>query len=211
MAFTRKFLSALGIEADKVDEIIAAHTEVTDALKAERDQYRADAEKLAGVQTELDDLKAQAAKDGGKNPFEVKYNAIKEEFENFKADLAAKESKAAKADAYKALLKEAGVSEKRIEAVLKVSDIDGVKLDKDGQIEGKGDLMKSIKAEWADFIPTSQTVGAQTAHPPANNGKTLQSREDIYKRDDSGRFVLDATQRQAALAQLIAAESQQKG
>ena len=46
MAFTRKFLSALGIEADKVDQIIDAHTEVTDALKSERDKYKADAEKL---------------------------------------------------------------------------------------------------------------------------------------------------------------------
>ena len=57
MALTRKFLSALGIEADKVDEIINAHAETVNALKEERDNYKADAEKLPAVQKELDELK----------------------------------------------------------------------------------------------------------------------------------------------------------
>ena len=35
----------MGIEADKIDEIIDAHTEVTTSLKQERDSYKADAEK----------------------------------------------------------------------------------------------------------------------------------------------------------------------
>jgi hypothetical protein len=72
MALTRKFLSALGIDADKVDEIINAHTETVDALKNERDKYKADAEKLPEVQKELDGMKEEAAKNSGKNPFEVK-------------------------------------------------------------------------------------------------------------------------------------------
>ena len=46
MALTRKFLTALGIEADKVDEIINAHAETVDALKAERDTYKDKAEKF---------------------------------------------------------------------------------------------------------------------------------------------------------------------
>ena len=37
MSFTRRFLSALGIEAEKIDEIINAHIEVVDGLKEERD------------------------------------------------------------------------------------------------------------------------------------------------------------------------------
>ena len=46
MAFTRKMLKALGIEEDKIDQIMDAHVEVVDALKADRDTYKADAEKL---------------------------------------------------------------------------------------------------------------------------------------------------------------------
>lgn len=207
MAFTRKFLSALGIEADKVDEIISAHTEVTDALKQERDQYKADAEKLPGVQQELNDLKATT---DGKSSWKVKYDAIKEEFETYKAEQTAKETKTAKEAAYKALLKQAGVSEKRIDAVLKVTDLEGVELDKDGAVKNADEVTKAIKTEWADFIQTTQTVGANTATPPANNGSVLKTREEIYARDASGRFVMDASQRQEALGKLIAAQ-QQKG
>lgn len=206
MPFTRKFLSALGIESDKVDEIISAHTEVTDALKAERDRYKADADKLPAVQQELDQLKEA----NGKDPFKVKYEAAKEELENYKKEQAAKDTKAAKAAAYRELLKSARVSEKRIDAVMKVSDIDGIKLDKDGKIEGEDKLLESIKTEWSDFITSESSKGANTPNPPASNSGALKSREEIYKKDDSGHFVLNASQRQEALSQLIAAE-QQKG
>lgn len=193
MALTRKFLSALGIDADKVDEIINAHTETVDALKNERDKYKADAEKLPEVQKELDGMKEEAAKNDGKNPFEVKYNAIKEEFENYKKEQTAKETKVKKADAYKALLKEAGVSEKRIDAVLRVSDIDGLKLDKDGAVEGKDALLESIKKDWSDFIVTQGTQGARTPNPPANGGgKTYKSKEEIYA-------IKDTAERQKAI------------
>ncbi len=36
MAMTHKFLKALGIEDDKAEEIIAAHLETVNAIKAER-------------------------------------------------------------------------------------------------------------------------------------------------------------------------------
>lgn len=210
MALTRKFLSALGIDAEKVDEIISAHTDTVDALKAERDRYKADAEKLPEVKAELKSVKKASEEQDGKSPWKVKYDAIKEEYEQYKADQTAKESKAAKSAAYRQLLKDAGISEKRIDAVLRVSDVDAVELDKDGKIKGADKLMESVKAEWSDFIATTTTQGAHTPTPPANNGGALKTREDIYKTDDKGRFLLDASQRQAALAQIIAAE-QQKG
>ena len=53
MALTRKFLTALGVDADKIDEIITAHTDTVEALKEERDKYKADAELLPNVQEEL--------------------------------------------------------------------------------------------------------------------------------------------------------------
>ena len=42
MALTRKFLSALGIEEAKIDEIISAHADTVNALKEQRDSYKAD-------------------------------------------------------------------------------------------------------------------------------------------------------------------------
>ncbi len=83
MALTRKFLAALGIEDAKVDEIIQAHTDTVNGLKEEIEKYKGDAEKLPGVKQELDALKADREKEG-KDPFKVKYEAIKEEFDKYK-------------------------------------------------------------------------------------------------------------------------------
>lgn len=194
MALTRKFLTALGIDADKVDEIINAHQETLADVKTERDQYKADAEKLPAVQKELDSLKAAAEKDG-KDPYKVKYEAIKEEFETYKNEQAAKETKAAKSTAYRALLKEAGVADKRLDAVLKVSDLESIELDKDGKIKGADKLAESIKTEWADFITSSETHGANTATPPTTTGGKK------YATKDEIMAIKDTNERQKAIAE----------
>ena len=191
MALTRKFLSALGIEDDKVDEIIGAHTETVNALKEQRDSYKADAEKLPTVQKELDDMKAAAEKNG-KDAYKVKYDALKEDFDKFKADL--KEKHARKEDAYRALLEEVGISEKRIAAVLKVSDVDSIELDDEGKVKDADALKKAIGEEWEDFIVQKETKGAQTATPPAGSGKTYKSKDEIMA-------IKDTQERQKAIAE----------
>ena len=85
MAFTRKMLKAMGIEDEKIDQIIDAHSETVDALKADRDTYKEDAAKLAAVQKELDELKAK-----GDDGYKAKYEAEKAAHDALKADMAAK-------------------------------------------------------------------------------------------------------------------------
>lgn len=193
MALTRKFLKALEIEGDKADQIIEAHTETVDGLKASLDTAQADAGKAADLQKQLEAAQAdlEAVK---KDSYKVKYEAIKEDFEAFKADQAKKDTRAAKETAYRALLKEAGVSEKRIEAVLRVSDVDGVGLDDKGAIKGADKLSETIKTEWADFIPTTHTKGAPTSTPPVNN----ESKPTMTKEQIMG--IKDPVARQSAIA-----------
>lgn len=173
MALTRKFLAAMGIEAEKIDEIIDAHTETVNALKKERDDakaeatsFKADAEKLPDIQKELDDLKAANAD----NPYKEKYEKEHSDFEKYKADVTAKETKQKKESAYKAILKDAGISEKRIDSIIKVSAIDEVELDDEGKIKDADKLKETLKTEWADFIVKEGTQGANTKTPPAGNG-----------------------------------------
>lgn len=193
MGLTRKFLTALGIEEAKVDEIITAHTEVTDALKAERDKFKSDAAKFAEVKAELDSIKAEAAKDGGKNPFEAKYKALKEEYDQFKKDTDAKATKAKKESAFRKLLKEAGVTEKRIDTVLRVSDFSGIEFDDDGKVKDADKLKDNIKKEWSDFIPTSAQEGAPKQNPPSTTtGKTM-TKDEIMN-------ISDTAERQKAIA-----------
>lgn len=192
MSLTRKFLSALGIEEDKVDEIIKAHTDTVNALKEQRDSYKADAEKLEAVQKELGDMKADAEKNG-KDAFKVKYEALKEDFANYKKDVQAKETHAKKESAYMELLKDVGISEKRLNAVLKVSDVDSIEIDENGSAKDADALKDAIRTEWEDFIVTETSKGAETATPPTGNGKIYKTKEEIMS-------IKDATERQKAIA-----------
>ena len=166
MALTRKLLKGMGLTEEQVDTIIEAHTETTDGLKKDITKYKGDAEKLPGVQEELDKLKS--AGDGG---FKQKYEDEKKAFEDYKAAQTAKETKQAKVNAYTAFLKSVGVSEKRIPSIIKVTDLDTVELEGD-KVKDAEKLSESVKTEWADFIETSNTNGANTNTPPANNPST---------------------------------------
>lgn len=169
MALTRKMLKAMGIEEEKIDQIIEEHAETVTALKQQRDQYKVDAEKLPGVQKELDDLKEAAEKDG-ENPYKAKYEDLQQQFDDYKADVTAKETKAKKTAAYRKLLKDAKVSEKRLDSILKLSPVDDIELDDKGEIKDAEDVKKKIEEEWSDFIVTEETHGADSNNPPGGSG-----------------------------------------
>ena len=59
LALTRKFLTALNIDADKIDEIITAHSETVDALKKERDDFKAEAEANSEAKASAEKLQKQ--------------------------------------------------------------------------------------------------------------------------------------------------------
>lgn len=194
-------LKAMGIEDEKIDQIIEAHGETVDALKEQRDQYKADAEKLPEVQKQLDTAREQL-ENAGKDSWKDKYDALKGDYEKYKSDQAEKETRRAKEKAYTELLKAAGVPEKRIAGILKVSKdtVDALELDEEGKKVKEADkLIEAAKEEWADFIPTTTQTGANTATPPATTGGGM-TKSDIYKKDDKGRYVLSAAERQQAIA-----------
>ena len=156
MALTRKLLKGMGLNEEQMDTIIEAHTDTVDGLKSDLARYKAEAEKLPGVQAELENLKAK-----GDDGWKDKHDKVKKEFDDYKREQMQKETKSAKESAYRELLKSAGISEKRIDSVLKVSDLSSVELE-DGKIKNADDLKKSIKEEWADFVVTTKQKGADT-------------------------------------------------
>ena len=189
MSLTRKMLKAMGIEEEKIDQIIEAHSETVDSLKADRDSYKKDAEKLKDVQKELDDLKAK-----GDDGWKEKHDALKAEFDQYKNDVQAKETKAAKEAAYRAVLKDANLSEKGIEKAIKYAEWDKIELGEDGKLKGANDHIKAAREEWAEYVTTTTTTGAKTSTPPANNGgKTGKTKEEIMA-------IRDPAVRQAEIA-----------
>lgn len=201
MSFSRKWLTALGVEPDKVDEIISEHIAVVDGLKEERDVYKKEAEKVVGLEAELETVKADAAKvpalqkelDDLKASSSKDYETLKTEYDNYKAEQASKAEANAKAEAYKTLLKDAGVSDKRFDSILKVTDLSNIELDDNGQIKDADKLSESIKSDWSDFIVTEEKIGANTITPPEDNGGKM-TKEEILK-------IKNTTERQKAISE----------
>lgn len=166
MALTRKMLKAMGIEDEKIEQIIEEHVESIDGLKAERDRYKSGAEEAEGLRKQLEEAKAAGE---GAGEYEEKYKAKCKELDDYKAEVAGEKAAAEKRCLYRKLLESAGVDPKRIDTVLKVSDLEGVTV-KDGAIEDADKLTEGIKADWADFIATTTVKGADVAHAPKGEG-----------------------------------------
>jgi hypothetical protein len=202
-ANVKEILSKAGVDSehmnDAVNEIIEGHITSIEALREERDTYKAQAQKAEDLQKQLEkaqkDLK-DATSDEAENKYKTKYEMLKEEFKEYKKDIEAKATKESKSKAYRDMLKEAGISDKRIEAVLKVSDVDSIEFDDEGNVKDKDELLKGIKDEWSDFIQTADVQGANTDNPPANTGGKTVTRDDILK-------IKDTSERQKAIKENI--------
>ena len=198
MAITRKLLKGMGLTEEQQDTIIEAHTDTVNGLKADVDRYKADAEKLPGVQKELDDLKGK-----GDDGYKEKYESEHKAFEDYKKTVDAEKTTAAKEKAVEAVLKKIGVSEKRLQSVAKLAKADGLldalELNDDGAVKETDKLEKNLKDSYSEYITTTSTKGADTPTPPANSGGANLTMADIYKKDEKGRYVMDYEARLKAI------------
>lgn len=193
MALTRKFLAAMGIEADKIDSIIDAHTETVDALKHERDGFKSKADSYDKVKAELDQLK-ETAKDSGD------YAKLKKEYDDYKAEVQNKETLAAKKAALTKVAKDAGLTEAGIAKAVKYADYAALELDDKGEVKDAKALIKSLKEEWPEHIAKATTEGANTATPPGSTSGSARSRDEIMK-------IKDPVERQAAWGEFLKAQN----
>lgn len=181
MALTRKGLLAAGLTENQVDFVMEGHTETVDGLKEERDRYKADAEKLPGVQKELDDLKGK-----GDDGYKAKYESEHQAFEDYKTSVAAEKTTAAKEKALETALKKVGIADKRLQSVARLCKGDGLldklELDDKGAIKDSDKLEASLKESYSDYIVTTSTQGANTANPPANNGGSGSITAEAFKK-----------------------------
>lgn len=159
MALTRPMLKGMGLTEEQVQAIIDAHTESTEALKKQRDDYKADAEKLPAVQSELDALK------NGED-WQSKYNAKEQELADYKAEVKRRETLAAKQAAVRKLAKDAELSEAGIDKAVKYTDYDTFDLDADGSVKDAKALLDTIKAEWSGYKMTAEDKGVDVETPP---------------------------------------------
>ena len=197
MAMTRKGLKAMGLTDEQIDSIIEMHTETVDGLKDKLKAAEDKAEKLEGVQKELDDLKANKGDD-----YKAKYEKEHNDFEAYKKDVTAKETKAAKEAAVKAFFESKNITGANLTIAMRGAkdEIAGVELDGD-KIKDTAALDALVSGEFAGLVVTTERQGVATANPQTNTGGAKLTKADIYKKDDRGRYIMSTSERQKALAE----------
>lgn len=188
MALTRKMLKAMGIEEEKIDQIIEAHTESVEALKQQRDSYKDDAEKVSTLQAEIDSLK--------KGDFQKKYETEHEAFENFKKDIANQNAKTAKESAVRSYFESKGIKGKSLDIAVRgaTKEIEGIELDGE-KIKDSKSLDDLVTGVFSGLVSTTQTSGTNTQNPTGvNTSGTYTTRSEIMK-------IRDSSERQKAIAE----------
>lgn len=168
------------IPKSAISAIVSAIRQTVGNEFVEKERYK---NKLSEIENLKD--KMQTAEDNATtaDKWKEKYEALKGEFADFKKESAAKETRQERETAFRSLLREVGISDKRIDAIVRVSDIDAVELE-DGKIKNAKELRKGIESEWEEFIPKTRTKGADTETPPNNTGGSGKTMEEIMKIKD---------------------------
>lgn len=187
MALTRKLLKGMGLTDEQVDTIIEAHTDTVDGLKSDVSKYKADAEKLPSVQKQLDDLKA-----AGDNGYQEKYEKEHKAFEDFKANVTAKESKAAKEKAVRAYFESKNITGANLDLAMRGCGEEMSALELDGEkIKDTKSLDALVDGTYKSLVSKPAVrldMGARL-----NEGGKPMTKDEIMK-------ITDRTERRAAIA-----------
>ena len=187
MAFTRKWLEEIlqddgKTAAEKAGAIMDGHLAVTEPLKEERNGYKEQAEKLPGLQKQLEKLEEDA----------TKFDDERKAFDDFKKKVEQDAQTAKIEAAYKKLLKEEGYSEKWVERILESTKLSDMKLGEDGNLADEKQLRDAVNEKWSDVKSTISERGA-TVEKPLNTGKSTMTKAEILA-------IKDTTERQKAIA-----------
>lgn len=170
-------------------QLVNLHRGVLDPVKDELDsakrdveRYKNDAEKLPGVQKELDNLK--------KDDWKARAEKAENDLKDYK-DQVARDAQAAKVKAaFKKLLIEEKISEKAIDSILNATDYSAMTLNDDGTLDKVDDLKKDINEKWGGFKVEvgRRGAGAETPPPGGDNGGKDTSVREMMKKLHEARF-----------------------
>lgn len=179
MALTRKMLKAMGIEEEKIDQIIEMHGETVDALKAQIAAAKEGKEPAK-------ESKAEPAKKAEKPEDSEAYKSLKAELDKLKEEKA----NAAKEKAARAYFESKNITGKNLDIAIRGAraEIDALELDGD-KIKDSKALESLVAGDYSGLVVKTEQSGAKTATPPASTGKPTKTKEEIMAiKDDSERW-----------------------
>lgn len=169
------------------NRLVALHLGVVDPLKDDLTKYKADAEKLPGIQKELDNLKA--AGDGG---YKEKYEKEHSAFETFKTDITEKESKAAKEKAVRAYFESKNITGANLDLAMRGCGEEMAALELDGEkIKDTKSLDALVDGTYKGLV-SKQTIRVDTGARFNGGGKPM-TKDEIMQ-------ITDRAERRAAIA-----------
>lgn len=185
MAFTREFIrraakdSGVEIPKEFEDALVSEHLSARDAY--------------ADGQVK-DALEKNKPADAPKVKDTEEYKKLKQEFDDYKAEVSGREAKSAKERAARAFFEGKGITGKSLDIAIRGcgAEIDALELE-DGKIKDDSALDALVKDTYSGLVSTTVTRGAQTANPPVNNG-TAKTKEQIMG-------IKDTAERQREIAQ----------
>lgn len=169
------------------NRLVALHLGVVDPLKDDLTRYKTDAEKLPGVQKQLDDLKA--AGDGG---YKEKYEKEHSAFEAFKTDITAKESKAAKEKAVRAYFESKNITGANLDLAMRGCGEEMAALELDGEKIKDTQALDALVDGTYKGLVSKQTVRLDTGARFNGGGKPM-TKDEIMQ-------ITDRAERRAAIA-----------
>lgn len=190
MALTRNFLKALGLNEEQIGSIVEAHTETISGIKNELKEAQTRLSELENVEKELNDLKA-ANKEA--EDYKAKYDTEHSAFEQFKSEIADRDTKAAKEAAVKAFFEGNGIKGNNLKIAMRGArdEINAIELD-GNKIKDESSLNSLINGEFSGLVGTTFSQGVDVATPPSNTGGRM-TRDQIFAIEDD-------TERQTAIA-----------
>lgn len=163
MALTRKYLRALDIPDDKIDEIIGEHTAALENIKTERDTLKAASDELQKAQAEVERLTGELEK-AQKNTGDAA--KVQADFDAYKQQVQTEKDNAGKAAALRKALKGAGVARDEFaELLLGRIDLEKVEMDGDS-VKDVDKLIAPLKEGYAGCFATTEKQGVPPADPP---------------------------------------------
>ena len=175
MALTRNYLKSMGLTDEQVNAIIENHTETVEALKKERDGYKATAETVGSVTKERDRLQAdleKARKDGSDAA------KVQADFDAYRQQVETGRANEAKRALIKSALEKAGANPAAIDLMLGTVKLEEVELDGEALKDAEA-VLKPIREAHAGLFGTVQNQGTPPLNPPGGDGK--MTRESFGK------------------------------
>lgn len=176
MSLKRSTLEAMGLTAQQIDTIIADHTETVTAIQKERDGFKAQAEELAGVKTQLATANSELEKLKTSGADAAKVQA---DFDAYKKQVEAEKTAEKKGGAVRALFKSSGVTrDSLLELLMGKVDLDKVELDDGGKVKDSEAFVKGYRDTYGDCFSTKQEEGTPKTDPPAGGSTDYDSMSD---------------------------------